>query len=140
MRVTSGAKEESRGSIILTASVAGIRSGAGDTAYSASKAAVNSLAKTSAYQLSGTQIRVNSICPGLIESGMTTQVFEYARKRGTDGKIGQLTPLQRYGVSAEIAQTAVFLASDDSSFLNGQNIAVDGGLSASHPVVPGRLA
>jgi len=136
----SRGKEFSGGSIILTASVAGLRSGAGTIDYSASKAAVNSMAKTSAYQLQKLDIRVNSICPGLIETGMTSDTFEYARQRGTGSKIGQLNPLGRFGVAEEIAQAALFLASDDSSYVNGQNIAVDGGLSASHPVVPGRWA
>ncbi|KAF7321658.1 hypothetical protein MKEN_00687000 [Mycena kentingensis (nom. inval.)] len=136
----SRGKTTSAGSIILTASVAGIRSGAGPIDYSASKAAVNSIAKTSVYQLQKTNIRVNSICPGLIETGMTTATFDFARQRGADAKIGQLNPLGRYGVAEEIAQAALFLASDDSSYVNGQNMAVDGGLSASHPVVPGRWA
>jgi len=136
----SRGKDTSGGSIIMTASVAGIRSGAGTIDYSASKAAVNSIAKTSAYQLQKTNIRVNSICPGLIETGMTIDTFDYARQRGADAKIGQLNPLGRFGVAEEIAQAALFLASDDSSYVNGQNVAVDGGLSASHPVVPGRWA
>ncbi|KAJ7680442.1 hypothetical protein DFH06DRAFT_973326 [Mycena polygramma] len=136
----SRGKNTSGGSIIMTASVAGIRSGAGTIDYSASKAAVNSIAKTSAYQLQKTDIRVNSICPGLIETGMTTATFDYARQRGADAKIGQLNPLGRFGVAEEIAQAALFLASDDSSYVNGQNVAVDGGLSASHPVIPGRWA
>ena len=59
---------------------------------------VNSIAKTSAYQLQKTDIRVNSICPGLIETGMTEETFEYARQRGTVGKLGQLNPLARFGV------------------------------------------
>jgi len=133
-------KEESSGSIIMTASVAGLRSGAGPLDYSASKAAVNSMAKTAAHQLTGTNIRVNSICPGLIETGMTVRTFDAARQRGTAGKIGQLNPMQRYGVAEEIARVALFLASDESSYVNGQNWAVDGGLSSSHPVVPGKLA
>jgi len=137
---SSRGKEVSSGSIILTASIAGIRSGAGTIDYSASKAAVNSIAKTSAYQLQKTDVRVNTICPGLIETGMTGDTFDYARSRGSGGKIGQLNPLGRYGVAEEIAQVALFLASNDSSYVNGQNIAVDGGLSASHPVVPGRWA
>ncbi|KAJ7091272.1 hypothetical protein C8R44DRAFT_817503 [Mycena epipterygia] len=136
----SRGKKTSGGSIIMTASVAGLRSGAGTIDYSASKAAVNSMAKNAAYQLQKTDIRVNSICPGLIETGMTTDTFDYARKRGADAKIGQLNPLGRFGVAEEIAQAALFLASDDSSYVNGQNLAVDGGLSSSHPVIPGRWA
>jgi NAD(P)-dependent dehydrogenase (short-subunit alcohol dehydrogenase family) len=57
------------------------------------------MAKTSAYQLQKTDIRVNTICPGLIETGMTDLTFEYARQRGTVGKIGQLNPLGRFGVA-----------------------------------------
>jgi NAD(P)-dependent dehydrogenase (short-subunit alcohol dehydrogenase family) len=86
------------------------------------------MAQTSVYQLQRTNIRVNSICPGLIETGMTTATFDYARKRGTAGKIGQLNPLGRFGVPEgtaapyplrhcpeshipEIANVAAFLAS-----------------------------
>jgi len=124
-----------RGSIICTASVAGIRSGAGGPAYSASKAGVISLAQTSANEFYGTGVRVNAIAPGLIETGMTKPIFDGARARGSEGKIGQLNPLTRYGAPDEIAHAGLFLASDDSSYVNGQTIAVDGGLSTSHPVV-----
>jgi NAD(P)-dependent dehydrogenase (short-subunit alcohol dehydrogenase family) len=124
-----------KGSIILTASVAGIRSGAGGLPYSASKAGVINLAQTAANELYGTGIRVNAICPGLIETGMTKPIFDGARARGNEDKIGQLNPLTRYGVPSEIAQAGLFLASDDASYVNGQAIAVDGGLSSSHPVV-----
>lgn len=124
-----------KGSIICTASVAGIRSGAGGTPYSASKAGVISLAQTSANEFYGTGVRVNAICPGLIETGMTQAIFDGARARGNEDKIGQLNPLTRGGVPIEIANAALFLASDESSYVNGQAIVVDGGLSSSHPVV-----
>jgi NAD(P)-dependent dehydrogenase (short-subunit alcohol dehydrogenase family) len=127
-----------RGSIICTASVAGLRSGAGGIPYSASKAGVINLVQTAAQQLSGAGVRVNAICPGLIETGMTRPIFERARERGTADKIGQLNPLQRAGVPEEIAGAALFLASDDSSYVNGQAIVVDGGLSSSHPVAGAR--
>jgi NAD(P)-dependent dehydrogenase (short-subunit alcohol dehydrogenase family) len=123
-----------KGSIILTASVAGLRSGAGGMPYSASKAGVISLAQTAANQLAGSGVRVNAICPGLIETGMTKPIFEQARARGSDKKIGQLNPLRRAGVPIEIAQMALFLASDAASYVNGQAFPVDGGLSSSHPV------
>jgi len=128
------------GSILCTASVAGLRSGAGGSPYSASKAGVISLVQTSANQLAGTNVRVNAICPGLTETGMTKPMFDFARARGSEKKIGQLNPLRRYGLPLEIARMALFLASDESSYVNGQAIAVDGGLSSSHPVVPGKLA
>jgi NAD(P)-dependent dehydrogenase (short-subunit alcohol dehydrogenase family) len=124
-----------KGSIICTASVAGIRSGAGGPAYSASKAGVISLAQTSANEFYGTGVRVNAIAPGLIETGMTKPIFDGARARGNEDKIGQLNPLTRYGVPDEIAHAGLFLASDDASYVNGQTLAVDGGLSTSHPVV-----
>lgn len=121
------------GSIIATASVAGLRSGAGGPAYSASKAGVINLVKVAATQLAGANIRVNAICPGLIETGMTEFIFERARARGQADRIGQLNPLKRGGEPIEIARAALFLASGDSSYVNGQALAVDGGLSASHP-------
>ena len=123
-----------KGSIICTASVAGIRSGAGGGPYSASKAGVINLVQTSANFLTGTGVRVNAICPGLIETGMTKPLFDYARSRGSEDKVGQLNPLKRAGQPEEIAGAALFLASDDASYVNGQAIAVDGGLSSSHPV------
>ena len=123
-----------KGSIICTASVAGLRSGAGGIPYSASKAGVINLVQTSANVLYGTGVRVNAICPGLIETGMTAPIYRMARERGTDDRIGQLNPLKRGGEPDEIAGAALFLASDDSSYVNGQAIVVDGGLSSSHPV------
>jgi NAD(P)-dependent dehydrogenase (short-subunit alcohol dehydrogenase family) len=125
--------KQGRGSIILTASVAGLRANAGGAPYSASKAGVISLAQTGAVALLGTGVRVNAICPGLIETGMTRPIFEAARERGTEGKIGQLNPLQRAGAPEEIAAVALFLASDESSYVNGQAFPVDGGLSSSLP-------
>ena len=121
------------GSIICTASVAGLRSGAGGPAYSASKAGVISLVKTAAQQLSGSNVRVNAICPGLIETGMTQFVYERARAKGQEERLGHLNPLKRGGAPIEIARAALFLASDESSYVNGHALVVDGGLSSSHP-------
>jgi NAD(P)-dependent dehydrogenase (short-subunit alcohol dehydrogenase family) len=127
-----------KGSIVCTASVAGIRSGAGGGPYSASKAGVINLTTTAANYLAGTNVRVNAICPGIIETGMTKPIFDYARQRGSADRIGQLNPLKRYGVPEEIANMALFLASDEASYVNGQHIAVDGGLTSSMPVT-GRI-
>lgn len=129
-----------QGSVILTASVAGLRSNAGGSDYSAGKAGVISLAQTLSYQLAGTGVRVNALCPGIIETGMTRLMYEMARQKGTERKIGQLNPLQRGGIADEVARAALFLASEESSYVNGQAWAVDGGLSAGHPFVPGKLA
>lgn len=122
------------GAMLLTASVAGLNSGAGPAAYSASKAGVINLAKTSAQQLVGSGVRVNAICPGLTETGMTKPTFDYAKEKGVTHKLGQLNPLKRAAASEELANVALFLASDQASYVNGQAIAVDGGLSSSHPV------
>ncbi len=126
--------ERGKGAIVLTASVAGIRSGAGSPAYSASKAGVINLAAVSAQQLTGSNVRVNAICPGLTETGMTKPVFDYAREANKMDRVGRLNPLHRGAQPEELAKVTLFLASDDASYVNGQAIAVDGGLSSSHPV------
>ena len=127
---------QGKGAIVCTASVAGIRNGAGSPAYSASKAGVISLVSLAANNLAGTGVRVNGVAPGLIETGMTKQIFDRAREKGTDDKIGQLNALRRAGQPEEIAKAVLFLASDDASYVNGQVLPVDGGLSSSLPVIP----
>jgi NAD(P)-dependent dehydrogenase (short-subunit alcohol dehydrogenase family) len=122
------------GAIVLTASVAGLNSGAGPAAYSASKAGVINLAKTAAQQFTTAGVRVNAICPGLTETGMTKPTFDYARAKDVMHKVGQLNPLKRAAQPEELANVALFLASDQASYVNGQAIAVDGGLTSSHPV------
>jgi NAD(P)-dependent dehydrogenase (short-subunit alcohol dehydrogenase family) len=124
---------QGRGSIVLTASVAGLKSGASGHPYASSKAGVISLVQTTAYSLSGTGVRINAVCPGLIETGMTQPMFDRARERGTQDKIGQLNPLKRAGQPHELAAMGLFLASDEASYVNGQAIPVDGGLTASMP-------
>ncbi len=126
-------KARGGGSIVCTASVAGLRSGAGGAAYSASKAGLINLVQVAATQLAGSNVRVNAICPGLIETGMTREIYEKARSGGKAERIGRLNPLKRGGEPEEIAKVALFLASDAASYVNGQAIAVDGGLSASLP-------
>lgn len=121
------------GSIVLAGSVAGLRANAGGATYSASKAAVVSLAQTAAVALAGTGVRVNAVCPGLIRTGMTEGIFARAAERGTLDQIGRLNPLGRHGEAVEIARVVAFLHSDAASYVNGQAIAIDGGLSISHP-------
>lgn len=126
-------KKTGKGSIICTASVAGLRSGAGPAQYSASKAGVINLVKTAAQQLKGTNIRVNAICPGLINTEMTKPIYDMAKEKGVEDKIGYLNPMLRDGRPEEIASAAHFLASDAASYVNGTALVVDGGLSSSHP-------
>jgi NAD(P)-dependent dehydrogenase (short-subunit alcohol dehydrogenase family) len=124
---------QGHGAIVCTASVAGLKAGASGHPYAASKAGVISLVQTTAYSLSGTGVRINAVCPGLIETGMTQPIFDHAKERGTEGKIGQLNPLKRAGKPHEIAAMALFLVSDEASYVNGQAFPVDGGLTASMP-------
>lgn len=132
---TSKANGNRGGSIIATASVAGLRSGAGGPAYTASKAGVINLVKIAAQQLSGSNVRCNAICPGLIETGMTSFIYENARAKGKEIAVGQLNPMQRGGEPDEIAEAALYLAGDRSSYVNGHALVVDGGLSTSHPYI-----
>jgi NAD(P)-dependent dehydrogenase (short-subunit alcohol dehydrogenase family) len=126
------------GSIILTSSAASLRANAGAISYSASKAAVNNLAQTAANAFAGTGVRVNAVLPGLVETQLTRSVFEDARARGIESKLGHVTPMKRPGRADEIAAAAAFLASDDSSYIDGQLLSVDGGVSSTHPF--GRIA
>ena len=128
--------KQGKGSIVCTASVAGLGANAGPLAYSASKAAVINLVRTSAHDLRGTGVRVNAICPGLIETGMTKPLFDYAREKKVERKVGQFTPLERAGQPVEVAQAAAFLLSEESSYVNGHALVVDGGLTASVPFIP----
>ncbi|ODN94661.1 2,4-dienoyl-CoA reductase [Cryptococcus wingfieldii CBS 7118] len=127
------------GSIVLTASVAGLKANAGPIPYSAAKAAVISMAQTSAFAFTGLNIRVNAVCPGLIETNMTKSLFELAKANQTTNRIGVLNPTLRQGLGFEVAHTALFLVSDDSSYVNGQAIPVDGGLSAGVPYVRNKI-
>ncbi|MDP4530753.1 SDR family NAD(P)-dependent oxidoreductase [Marinobacter salarius] len=119
------------GSIVNTASVAGLRSGAGGNAYSASKAGVVNLTMTAACDLGNDNVRVNAVCPGLVETGMTQAVFDYARANEKAHKLGSRCELRRYGAPEEIAAAILFLASDDASYITGQSLPVDGGNTAS---------
>ena len=124
-------QERKSGAIVNISSVAGLRSGAGGNAYSASKAALINFTQTAACDLGGFNIRVNAVCPGLIETGMTRPIFEYARKSGKEGKLGSRCELRRYGKPEEVARVILFLASDDASYVTGQALPVDGGNTAS---------
>lgn len=126
-------KAQGHGSIVLNSSTGSLRANGGTVAYSAAKAAVNSLTMNAANAFIGTRVRVNAVLPGLTETKLTQSTFDYARAKGVEGKLGGLTPLRRPGHVDEIAAVAAFLASDDASYVTGQLIAADGGISSTHP-------
>jgi NAD(P)-dependent dehydrogenase (short-subunit alcohol dehydrogenase family) len=112
------------GSIVLNSSIAGSKAVPGASIYSASKAAVRSLGRTWAAELAAKKIRVNVISPGPIATGF----FEAAPKELLEG-MTDAVPMKRLGKPDEIGSTVLFLVSDDSSFITGSEISVDGGMA-----------
>lgn len=117
------------GSIINTASIAGLSGDAGPLVYSAAKAAVISLTRSSAVELAADKIKVNAICPGFI----VTPLADGGRPEATKANFTKSQPWPDYGRGEHIAGVAMFLASDDSEFVTGEEIVVDGGLTAAGP-------
>ena len=119
------------GVIINTASVAGLSGGCGPLSYSAAKAAVVNLTKAAAVQLAPDRIRVNAICPGFILTGLTHAKHESLEEAGK--RMDAHQPFPDHGKGEDIAGTALFLATEDSRFVNGEAIVVDGALTALGP-------
>ena len=115
------------GAIIHISSVGAYAAQEGATAYCASKAALVGLTKTMALELAPHNIRVNAIAPGDIQTETSENVVNEKKERGLTGNYVRRIPLGRRGQPAEIGPTAVFLASDDSSYMTGETIVVDGG-------------
>lgn len=114
------------GSIVNVASVAGIMAAPFQGVYGATKAAVISMTRTLAFELGGSAIRVNAIAPGLIETRLAAAIVQ------NDDLVAEVlrrTPLGRYGQPDEIAGAALFLASEAASFMTGQTMVIDGGMT-----------
>lgn len=120
-------RESGVASIVNTSSVLGIIGGGGAAAYHASKGAVRLLTKTAAVEYATHGVRVNSIHPGVIETPMIQEILD---AEGEQQRDIQRTPMKRSGTAAEIAAGMLFLASDDSSFMTGAELVIDGGLTA----------
>jgi len=129
-------RAQKSGSVIITASIAGLRGRSGPVDYSASKAGVLSLMQSAALSLARDNVRCNAICPGGVQTNMTRRVFEMLEAANGKNPIAAMNPMGRVGSAQDMAELALFLASDAAGYINGQAINVDGGLSASHPWAP----
>jgi NAD(P)-dependent dehydrogenase (short-subunit alcohol dehydrogenase family) len=126
--------KQNKGSIINTASIAGLMGSPLIAVYSASKHAVIGLTKTAAWECTGTGVRVNCVCPGLIESRMLSTILQ-GRNGGNapppNDKIVERIPARRLGQGSEVASIVAFLASDEASYVSGSAYTVDGGRTAA---------
>jgi 3-oxoacyl-[acyl-carrier protein] reductase len=122
--VTRPMMSQRRGSIVNLSSVASQFGSRGQVNYAASKGGIDGLTRCLAKELAARKIRVNGVAPGMIETDMSEVVRNLAGDR-----LKEIIPLKRVGQPEEIARVVVFLASDDASYLTGQVLRVDGGLS-----------
>ena len=123
-----------KGSIINTASIAGLMGSPLIAVYSASKHAVIGLTKSAAWECTGTGVRVNCVCPGLIDSRMLSTILQGragGNKPPPQDKIVDRIPARRLGQASEVAAIVAFLASDDASYVSGSHYTVDGGRTAA---------
>ena len=130
--VLSGMLARERGSIVNVASVEGLQGCEGGSSYNASKGGVVLLTKNMAIDYGRKGIRVNVVCPGFIDTPLLRSVFGMELMKEVRQKIDYQHQLGRFGQPREIANAALFLASDEASFVTGQALAVDGGFTAGH--------
>ena len=130
--VLPGMLEQGSGSIINVASVEGIEGFEGGSAYNASKGAVMLLTRNMAIDYARKGIRVNTICPGFIDTPLLQSTFQMPGLEAQADRIRDAHQLGRFGKPVEIANAALFLASDEASFVTGHALVVDGGYTAGH--------
>jgi NAD(P)-dependent dehydrogenase (short-subunit alcohol dehydrogenase family) len=126
--------KQDKGSIINTASIAGLVGSPHIAAYSASKHAVIGLTKSAAWECTATGVRVNCVCPGLIDSRMLSTILQGRNQGNTptpSEKIVERIPARRLGQASEVASIVAFLASDEASYVSGSAYTVDGGRTAA---------
>jgi NAD(P)-dependent dehydrogenase (short-subunit alcohol dehydrogenase family) len=126
--------KQNKGSIINTASIAGLMGSPYIAVYSASKHAVIGLTKTAAWECTGTGVRVNCVCPGLIDSRMLSTIYQGRNGGNAPMPIEKMVdriPARRLGHASEVASVVAFLASDEASYVTGSSYTVDGGRTAA---------
>ncbi|HYC53580.1 MAG TPA: SDR family oxidoreductase [Candidatus Binatia bacterium] len=126
-----------RGSIVNTASVAGLTGSAGLSSYNAAKGGVVLLTKNAALEYAPLGIRVNAVCPGIIRTPMAGDFFSgQDAQRSMEKLAARAHPIGRIGEPGEVAKLVTFLASGEASFITGTAIPIDGGMTAGFPVRP----
>jgi len=115
------------GNIVNVASLAGLKASGKNLAYSASKFAVVGMTKSTALEYASRNIRVNCVCPSYTRSQLLEQLFK--QEENMEEKLVKYVPMKRYGEANEIAEAILWLASDKTSYITGQAITLDGGLS-----------
>jgi NAD(P)-dependent dehydrogenase (short-subunit alcohol dehydrogenase family) len=129
---TAAMLERGGGSIVNVASIEGLEGSEGGSAYNASKGGVVLLTKAMAMDYARRGIRVNAVCPGFIETPLLRAVFDDMGLADFKAKVADAHQLGRLGRAEEVAAAALFLASDDASFVTGHALPVDGGYTAGH--------
>ncbi len=115
------------GNIVNIASLAGLKASLNNISYSASKFAVVGMTKSAALEYATKNIRINAVCPGYTESALLDKLLSV--RPDMDQRLKSVIPMKRYGQAQEIAEAVVWLASDDTKFITGQTITLDGGTS-----------
>lgn len=131
--------DQCSGSIVNIASIEGLEASEGGSAYNASKAGVVLLTRNMAMDYGRKGIRVNAICPGFIDTPLFSEVIDLPGMEGYREKVTAAHQLGRAGQPEEIANAALFLASDEASFVTGHAMVVDGGFTAGHRMGLGKL-